>query len=68
MHQLLKARSTSTDPSMAPKDHDAFYVLVPVPNNLSGIDWSKEGERFRDLVIRQHGEDYLAWLKGKYSK
>ena len=25
-------RPSATDTSMAPKDHDAFYVLVPVPN------------------------------------
>jgi hypothetical protein len=29
---------------MSPKDHDAFYVFVPVPNNLSGIYWASEGE------------------------
>ena len=28
---------------MAPQNHDAFYVLVPVPNNLSKIDWKTEG-------------------------
>ena len=31
---------TATDKSMAPEGHECFYVLVPVPNNLSGIDWS----------------------------
>lgn len=56
-------RPSATDPSMAPKDHDAFYVLVPVPNNLSGIDWSKEGERFRDLVIDNMEKTTLPGLK-----
>ena len=28
-------RPSATDPNMAPDDQDAFYVLVPVPNNLS---------------------------------
>ena len=30
-------RPSATDPNMAPDDQDAFYVLVPVPNNLSKI-------------------------------
>ena len=30
-------RPSATDSSMAPKGHDAFYVLVPVPNNLSKL-------------------------------
>jgi len=60
--------TTCTDPlqlipSMAPKDHDAFYVLVPVPNNLSGIDWSKEGDRFRDLIINNMEKTTLPGLK-----
>ena len=29
---------------MAPEGNDCFYVLVPVPNNQSNIDWSQEGE------------------------
>jgi len=56
-------RPSATDPSMAPKDHDAFYVLVPVPNNLSGIDWSKEGDRFRDLIINNMEKTTLPGLK-----
>ena len=44
-------RSTATDKSMAPKGHDCFYVLVPVPNNQSKIDWLIEGDKFKDLVI-----------------
>ncbi|MDB9826120.1 phytoene desaturase family protein [Candidatus Pelagibacter sp.] len=44
-------RPSATDKSMAPVGHDCFYVLVPVPNNQSGIDWSIEGNRIKDLVI-----------------
>jgi len=40
-----------------------FYVLVPVPNNLSGIDWSKEGDRFRDLVIDNMEKTTLPGLR-----
>ncbi|KNY29898.1 phytoene desaturase family protein [Pseudobacteroides cellulosolvens] len=39
------------DPTLAPEGKSALYVLVPVPNNSSGIDWKKEKERFRRLVI-----------------
>ncbi|MDC0426921.1 phytoene desaturase family protein [Pelagibacteraceae bacterium] len=56
-------RPSATDPSMAPEDHDAFYVLVPVPNNLSGIDWSKEGERFKDLVLTKMDQTVLPGIK-----
>ena len=30
---------TRTDPSLGPPGHETFYVLSPVPNNKSGIDW-----------------------------
>ena len=56
-------RPSATDPSMAPEGHDAFYVLVPVPNNLSGIDWSKEGERFKDLVLTKMDQTVLPGIK-----
>ena len=56
-------RPTATDSSMAPKDQDAFYVLVPVPNNLSGINWSKEGERFKKLVLTKMDQTVLPGIK-----
>lgn len=40
-----------TDPTLAPQGKSALYVLVPVPNNSSGIDWNKEKEKFRRLVL-----------------
>ena len=56
-------RPSANDPSMAPKNHDAFYVLVPVPNNLSGIDWSKEGEKFKELVLNKMDQTVLPGIK-----
>ena len=56
-------RPTATDQSMAPKDQDAFYVLVPVPNNLSGINWSKEGEKFKELVLTKMDQTVLPGIK-----
>ena len=56
-------RPSATDQSMAPKDHDAFYVLVPVPNNLSGIDWASEGVRFKNLVLTKMDQTVLPGIK-----
>tara|TARA_B100000029_G_scaffold139347_1_gene134460 strand:- start:11574 stop:13037 length:1464 start_codon:yes stop_codon:yes gene_type:complete len=56
-------RPSATDPSMAPKNNDAFYVLVPVPNNLSKINWKDEGKKFKNLVIKKMSEKILPNLK-----
>ena len=44
-------RPSATDKTMAPEGNDCFYVLVPVPNNQSKIDWKIEGDKMKDLVI-----------------
>ena len=56
-------RPTATDKSMAPDNHDCFYVLVPVPNNQSGIDWSIEGDKMKNLVIKKMEESLLPNLR-----
>ena len=56
-------RPTATDKSMAPEGHDSFYVLVPVPNNQSKIDWSTEGNRIKNLVIDKMEKDLLPNLR-----
>ena len=56
-------RATATDKSMAPTGHECFYVLVPVPNNLSKINWSMEGEKMKDLIIDKMENDLLPELK-----
>ncbi len=56
-------RPSATDPNMAPKGQDAFYVLVPVPNNLSNINWSNEGEKFKDLVLDKMDKSILPGIK-----
>ena len=45
---------TRTDPDMAPSGCESMYVLIPVANQQSGIDWPALQERFADTVI-----DYL---------
>jgi len=37
---LYLHRPTAVDPSLAPPGCDAFYVLSPVPNLASGVDWA----------------------------
>jgi phytoene desaturase len=48
---------------MAPPGQDCFYVLVPVPNNLSNINWHKEGEKFKQLIINKMSEQILPNLR-----
>ena len=56
-------RPSATDKTMAPKGNDCFYVLVPVPNNQSKIDWSVEGEKMKNLVINKMQNDLMPDLK-----
>ena len=42
---------TRTDPSMAPEGCESMYVLVPVANLKSGIDWDEMRQPFADRVI-----------------
>ena len=56
-------RPSATDSTMAPKDHDCFYVLVPVPNNQSEINWSIEGDKIKNLVIDKMEQSLLPNLR-----
>ena len=56
-------RPSATDKTMAPEGNDCFYVLVPVPNNQSKIDWSVEGEKMKNLVIDKMQKDLMPNLK-----
>ena len=48
---LYLHRPTASDPSLAPAGGDAFYVLSPVPNDRSGIDWEKVGPAYYDRIL-----------------
>ena len=41
-----------TDPSGAPAGHSALYILAPVANNLSGINWQEHKHHCREYVLR----------------
>ena len=59
---LYLHRPTATDPSFAPPGCDSFYVLCPVPNLQSGIDWSIQGTRLRDRIVKALEETILPEL------
>ncbi|MGD6872242.1 phytoene desaturase family protein [Sutcliffiella horikoshii] len=40
-----------TDPTLAPTGKSALYILAPVPNNFSEIDWQENKDKFRELVF-----------------
>jgi phytoene desaturase len=49
---LLVTRPTASDPSLAPTDHDLFYVLAPAPNLSRGVvDWSRVGNAYADQLL-----------------
>jgi phytoene desaturase len=60
---LYLHRPTKTDPSLAPEGHDAFYVLSPVPNNESGLDWDEIGEAYFDKIIDHLEERHMPGLR-----
>ncbi len=59
---LYLHRPTATDPTMAPPNHDCFYVLAPVPNQLSGIDWRTRAQSFRNSIMQFLDSRYLPGL------
>ena len=48
---LYLHRPTATDKSMAPKNCDSFYVLSPVPNLKSKINWGLKGLQYRKKIL-----------------
>ena len=63
---LYLHRPSASDPTMAPEDHDTFYVLSPVPHLESGVDWACAAEPYRKKIAAYlHGsvmpgfEDHL---------
>jgi phytoene desaturase len=56
---LYLHRPTATDPSLAPEGCDSFYVLSPVPNQDSGIDWSKMAEIYRQRIAKRLDETMM---------
>lgn len=62
---LYLHRPTATDPSLAPRGCDAFYVLSPVPHLQSGTDWSVMAEKYRRAIARELGRTVLPDLENQ---
>jgi phytoene desaturase len=45
-----------TDPSLAPPGMSTLYVLVPVTHQHPNVDWSRERERYRALILNRLAE------------
>ncbi|MGL4241804.1 MAG: phytoene desaturase [Beijerinckiaceae bacterium] len=59
---LYLYRPTATDPSLAPKGCDAFYVLSPVPHLAAKVDWRAHAEPYRMAVQKRLEETLLPGL------
>jgi len=42
-----------TDPTLAPQAMSTLYVLAPVTHQHSNVDWERERDRFRALMLKQ---------------
>ncbi len=42
-----------TDPSLAPAGMSTLYVLAPVTHQHANVDWNRDRDRFRALMLRQ---------------
>lgn len=54
---------TRTDASLAPEGHECFYVLSPVPNQKSGLNWEEHAEEYQDRILTKLNDRYLPGLK-----
>lgn len=54
---------TVSDPGLAPPGCTSFYVLSPVPHlGRADIDWSVEGPRYRDAILKSLDKTVLPGL------
>ena len=55
---------TMTDPSLAPRGGEAFYVLSPVPHlGKLNLDWKKEGPVYAEKILNYLEKHHLPGLK-----
>ena len=50
---ILVTTPTVSDTTLAPTGGTVLYVLEPVPNLDGAVDWSREGPRMRDDLVRR---------------
>lgn len=51
-HSIYVRNASINDPTIAPPGHSALYILAPMPNNRSEIDWEKEKLTVRNRVLK----------------
>jgi phytoene desaturase len=56
---------TRSDPSLAPPGHENFYVLSPVPNNKSGVDWSSRSREYFDRILAELERRVIPGVRSK---
>ncbi len=56
---LYLHRPTATDQTLAPEGCDSFYVLSPVPNQDSGIDWTQMAQGYRQRIAKRLAETMI---------
>ena len=49
---------SQTDPSMAPEGCESMYILIPVPNLESGINWEKTKGQYTKRVLTFLEDDF----------
>ena len=49
---LLVTNPTNSDPSLAPKNREIYYVLFPTPNLDANIDWKTQTPIYQEEIIR----------------
>ncbi len=60
---LYLHRPTATDPSMAPEGNECFYVLSPVPNLKSGVNWKENSDKFKEFIYERLEQTCLPNLR-----
>jgi phytoene desaturase len=56
---LYLHRPTASDASLAPAGCDSFYVLSPVPNQDSGLDWNALAEPYLARIAKRLDETIM---------
>ncbi|MEP2639925.1 phytoene desaturase [Roseobacter sp.] len=66
---LYVHRPSVTDPSVAPKGDDSFYVLSPVPHlgHDNGVDWAQEEPRYKAKMLKVLEDQLLPGLADRIS-
>ena len=58
---LYIRNSGKTDPSSAPAGHSALYILAPVANNTSGINWEEHKHAMSRLRAPHPARTHALW-------